>query len=233
MWTTFLQSSKNLATLPVIIEPLFTESNKNSIGKQHKNWAYSENDKPSVYISEKEKEQWLRFMGEVRFKTVVELVVLRLFFVPNIKEETKNETTKINTHLWRRAEYQRSTRKRKKGILYHAFRTDIWTPPRKRTRTNEKMIIENCKVTFDGSFYVAKAPQPSPYGNGKKKPRKFLKAISIPDEPTDTQATTTCENKNEDMGTRKRYGKIAFPRACLYPRRTNDRRTDKKAWLQH
>ena len=33
----FLQSSKNLATLPVIIEPLFTESNKNSIGKQHKN----------------------------------------------------------------------------------------------------------------------------------------------------------------------------------------------------
>ena len=75
----FLQSSKNLATLPVIIEPLFTESNKNSIGKQHKNWAYSENDKPSVYISEKEKEQWLRFMGEVRFKTVVELVVLRLF----------------------------------------------------------------------------------------------------------------------------------------------------------
>ena len=31
----------------------------------------------------------MRFMGEVRFKTVVELVVLRLFFVPNIKEETK------------------------------------------------------------------------------------------------------------------------------------------------
>ena len=28
-------------------------------------------------------------MDEVRFKTVVELVVLRLFFVPNIKEETK------------------------------------------------------------------------------------------------------------------------------------------------
>ena len=33
----FYRSSKNLATLPVIIEPLFTESNKNSIGKQHKN----------------------------------------------------------------------------------------------------------------------------------------------------------------------------------------------------
>lgn len=29
------------------------------------------------------------FKGEVRFKTVVELVVLRLFFVPNIKEDNK------------------------------------------------------------------------------------------------------------------------------------------------
>ena len=71
------------------------------------------------------------------------------------------------------------------------------------------MIIEKCKVTFDGSFYVAKAPQPSPYGNGKKKPRKFLKAISIPDEPTDTQATTTCENKNEDISDKVKYAENA------------------------
>ena len=70
------------------------------------------------------------------------------------------------------------------------------------------MIIENCKVTFDGSFYVAKAPQPSPYGNGKKKPRKFLKAISIPDEPTDTQATTTCENQTEDIVIRSSMRKM-------------------------
>ena len=71
------------------------------------------------------------------------------------------------------------------------------------------MIIENCKVTFDGSFYVAKAPQPSPYGNGKKKPRKFLKAISIPDEPTDTQATTTCENQTEDISEKVKYAENA------------------------
>ena len=83
------------------------------------------------------------------------------------------------------------------------------------------MIIENCKVTFDGSFYVAKAPQPSPYGNGKKKPRKFLKAISIPDEPTDTQATTTCENPQEDISEKVKYAENA--------RAEKDSKEEKKA----
>ena len=83
------------------------------------------------------------------------------------------------------------------------------------------MIIENCKVTFDGSFYVAKAPQPSPYGNGKKKPRKFLKAISIPDTPTDIQATTTCEKQTEDISEKVKYAENA--------RAEKDGKAEKKA----
>ena len=83
------------------------------------------------------------------------------------------------------------------------------------------MIIENCKVSFDGSFYIAKAPEPSPYGNGKKKPRTFLKAISIPDTPTDTQATTTCENPQDDICEKVKYAENA--------RAENDGKEEKKA----
>ena len=38
-------------------------------------------------------------MGEVRFKNCRGVGRITPFFVPNIKEETKNETTKTNTLL--------------------------------------------------------------------------------------------------------------------------------------
>ena len=53
-------------------------------------------------------------------------------------------------------------------------------------------MIENCKVNFDGSHYIAKTPE-LPFKKGK--PKKFLKTIEI---PTDTQATTTCENPQDE-----------------------------------
>ena len=55
-------------------------------------------------------------------------------------------------------------------------------------------MIENCKVNFDGSNYLAKLPQPCPFKKGK--PKKFLKTIEI---PADTQATTTCENPQDNI----------------------------------
>lgn len=55
-------------------------------------------------------------------------------------------------------------------------------------------MIENCKVNFDGSSYIAQLPQPCPFKKGK--PKKFLKTIEI---PTDNQATTTCENEKDDI----------------------------------
>ena len=55
-------------------------------------------------------------------------------------------------------------------------------------------MIENCKVNFDGSSYIAQLPQPCPFKKGK--PKKSLKTIEI---PTYNQATTTCENEKDDI----------------------------------
>ena len=72
------------------------------------------------------------------------------------------------------------------------------------------MILKDCKVTFDGSFFIAKTPEPSPYGKRKRKPRKYLKEISIPEPTAATQATTTCENQEETLYDKVKYAENAL-----------------------